>query len=435
MSVAPVHLLVAVAVAGLVATGCQTPQGSDLSPRERERFRQLQAVNPVALEAAVREFLDSFATRLYAAAGNASADGAGREVREAALQLRIRTMETVQALREQTDARSLFVYTWLAVVGMRQQLTDGELSRRFADRAAGLLETVHGLEEDLLRIGRAYFPPGLIDESVDDIERAALVRGQRLGRVPVVAVTEESDLMAVLRIPLLPVSTLQGVSTTPEAIDRFGQSVRVVGQTIKEMPQRIRWEAELLQWDLAEDGPVAQLLKELHDANRSLEQAVEVARNTPDRVADRLDSSLQKLREDLPAWTEFTSNLRAATEQARLTAVELRPLIEGCTAAIAEIRLLVEEIRQLQSVGQSQDAVRQGTDYNELADRTRLAAAELRGLLQDLRDENANRRAVMAFESAGQRLMRSAFLYAAILLGLAAAAAIALKRLAVTRRV
>lgn len=76
------------------------------------------------------------------------------------------------------------------------------------------------------------------------------------------------------------------------------------------------------------------------------------------------------------------------------------------------------------------DPQQPGTDFNKLADSTRDAATELRALIRDLRDDNANRQAVMAFESAGQRLLRAAFIYAGLLLVLAVFALFLLKRAA-----
>jgi hypothetical protein len=409
------------------APGCRkaVSNGSD----QQGRLRELKAVDPDALEQATRAFLDSMFTRIVAAAGDASAGGAPREVREAALRLRIRTAEIVQALREPQDARSMFVHTWLAVAGLRQQLSDGEMARLFGDRAKPLLQTIQALESEIVQIGCLYFPPELIEQSRDDVDRAAALTGQTLGRGANSAVAAEPDLMTVLRIPLLPVSTLRGVSSTPEAIDRFSQSVLVVGQTIKDMPQRLRWEAELLQWEIAEDGPVPQLLAELNTANQTLSEAIRVARDTPDKVADRVDQSLQRVSSDLPAWNEFIGNVRGGTEQLRQAVQDLSPVLEALKAVVAEARLVVQEVKSMQPE-RGRDPQQPGTDFNKLADSTRDAATELRALIRDLRDDNANRQAVMAFESAGQRLLRAAFIYAGLLLVLAVFALFLLKRAA-----
>lgn len=401
-----------------IASGCQMQRNRNSNAPAGQSLSQLKAIDPLALDVALRSYLDAFFTRIVAAAGDASADGAPREVREAALKLRIRTAEIVESLRDPQDARSLFVYTWLAVAGLRQELTSGEFSRVFVDRREKLVETIQSLESDLLAIARQHFPPVLIQQSVDDIERAAAARAATNTRVPAAAVSAEADLMAVLKIPLLPVSTLQGVSSTPEAIDRFARSVKGVGESVVGLPERFRWEAELLQWELAEDGPVADLLAGINKANDSIAQAVEVARQTPDKVADRVDNSIKGLSTDLPAWNEFAGNIKSATTEIRQTAAELMPMAESWKSTAAEVRLLAGDIREMQKSASPRDPNRPPTDYANVATSARQAAAEMRLLVADLRNQNANQQLIAAFETAGNRLIRTAFTYGAVLVGM-----------------
>lgn len=397
--------------------GCQQSQRRSSEPAGQS-LSQLKAIDPLALDVALRSYLDAFFTRIVAAAGDASAGGAPREVREAALKLRIHTAEIIESLREPRDARSLFVYTWLAVAGLRQELTSGEFSRLFGDRRQKLVETIQSLESDLLTIARQHFPPALIEQSEDDIERAAAARTSLATRGATAAVTAEADLMAVLKIPLLPVSTLQGVSSTPESIDRFAESVKGVGKSVVGLPERFRWEAELLQWELAEDGPVADLLTGINKANDSIAQAVEVARQTPDKVGDRVDQSIRGMSKDLPAWNEFSSNIKSATNEIRQTAAELTPMAESWKSTAAEIRLLAGDIREMQTSASPRDPNRPPTDYANVATSAREAAAEMRLLVADLRNQNANQQLITAFETAGNRLIRTAFVYGAVLVGL-----------------
>jgi hypothetical protein len=401
------------------ATPPKVPQGSALV--------QLKPVDPMALELELRGFLDSLFSEMVGVAGDVAATSSERRVRESSLRLRIRVDELVQQTLQQQDARSMFVHAWVGVADLRRQLETGELSQVLGGEASPITQTAKAMEAQLVELGKRHFPPELIDQSMDDVERAAGGLNSRLrpGELAAARASNEPDLVAVLRIPLLPVSTLQGVSSTPDAIDRFGQSVRSVGHIVKNLPERARWEAELLQWEMAQEGPVAEFLNQLRTANQSISSVAEAVQQLPRQSTE----AIEQLRGDLPELQKITANLQRTTEEATRLSTELVPVANAFTATAAEVRQLLAEFRAMQdSRPPPEPNAAPSPQYDQIADSIRGAAAEVRGLLQDLRDEKANRAAFVAFESAGQRLLRTAFVYAIVLILISVLAAYALKR-------
>ncbi|MDY7009767.1 MAG: hypothetical protein SVV80_03330 [Planctomycetota bacterium] len=375
--------VVVTAVAAGLLPGCQPPP----KPPTPEAVLLNQAIDPIRLKADLQAFADRAFSSVVATASDIAAGTKDRKVRENTLIWKIRTHSACQGYLLEEDPRMGFVSAWTGAVQLRKYLTEGEGKDIFGNKQQLATATAGKIEAAAEALGGRYFPPEAIKDARDDIERLA---DQHAESTPFVSEeiavhkSQSEDLGRVLGIPLLPVTALEGVGGTPKAIDRFTDVAGEFESTVQYLPQRMRWETELLLLEMESLSVVDTALREFKEFTASIRAMNELADKLPGKIRTEFENSLSTIEQVQP---KLQTTLTEASETAGRTkevAEQLAVAAQAWQATANETRLLLADWKSLDLQTDDDKDLPNVRDYTELARQTNAVVTEIRALLTDL---------------------------------------------------
>lgn len=257
-------IVAAVAALVLAVAGCelgQRQQGPMSGPKGLSNV-----VDPVGLQRELRLQMDNHLSEVIGTATEIAAAVQDRQVWENCLRWKMRTYDAYLGILSESDPRMAFVHEWANAVELRLYVTSGEGKEIFGGRQSQAVALAKKMEDDMVTLGRKYFPPGAIDAAKDDIEEVAngVTRKVPFGaQTPSPVVEPRGDVLTLLALPLLPVKALESASSTPRAIADFTDTVRDFAAVVQHLPEQTRWQAELLLLEMESTGPMAALTREM----------------------------------------------------------------------------------------------------------------------------------------------------------------------------
>jgi len=180
----------------------------------------------------------------------------------------------------------------------------GEQQKLAVDASAELLAAAIALgdrfltEKELARVTR----------EVETLVRAQPMRGEFVSEKvqSLVTASESSPIFDwVTAIPMSPFRALQGVDQGAQAIREFNDTAMEISRIVAGMPRLIRWNLELLAFDLGQQGNIADGLEDFDSLARSAESLSQTAQELPERLrellaeAERTGQSLGPLSQSL----------------------------------------------------------------------------------------------------------------------------------------
>jgi uncharacterized protein YukE len=353
--------MAAAALLSVAAGGCQ-PTGGPGSGRSG----LANAIDPVQLNADLRLQLDSHLAEAVAAASEIASAVQDRRVRENCLRWKMRAQSTYLSILMEADPRLAFIYEWIDAVALRQYLAAPEGKDLFGPQQAVAVALAARQEAQVITLGKKNFSPQAIDDATDEVEAA----GQRnapqgpFGDRPPVPSGIEGDLLTIVRLPLLPIKTLEGASSTPQAIGRFTDTVQAFAAVVRYLPEVSRWQAEFLLLEMETAGPMAVVTKEMTHLETIVRQATDSLKTIPADVRQEFEKSLASVEKLRPAIAETLADARASAAEVGKTA-------DGVKVAIQEGRVTAES------------AAKTAEQFQAAAKTFQSAAGEIRGVLGD----------------------------------------------------
>jgi hypothetical protein len=125
--------------------------------------------------------------------------------------------------------------------------------------------------------------------------------------------SSSGGLGAIINVPLAPFSAMQGVDAGAAAISRIADVGERLTIVTRDMPEQIRWQIELLQFDVTHREPFDRAFDDLHTATESIERLSHSVQKLPDDVRTQVEDVMSSL-------DESTENLQKTLAQAKLTA-------------------------------------------------------------------------------------------------------------------
>lgn len=382
-------LLVSLCFALSGLTGCQRLGWKQEYAAAIER----KAVDPELLRADLQRFLLDFQDEYIALMGNIANETDDRRIQEIALQTKIATVDTVAAVLNETDPRISFVYGWVLVVEGRRNLSEGPARDDFGDQQHRVLALVEGLEAFMIELGRRHFGEEAIRESAPAIEELARrvtgpdrILNRALYRE--IRGKEDDGLGSILLVPVAP---LAGVASAPEAINNVANAMDGLINQMDLLPQRVRWETEMLLLNVESLDTVVEMREDLGQFTDSMENVSSTVSQLPDRIEKlqpELRLTLAQGEKTGGQFREATRDAREALSTIERTVPKLRETISVYQGTLADFRLLLGDIQQLQD---QRDPNVSPVDLMVLAERSgafagqmSLAVGETRELLVEL---------------------------------------------------
>ena len=276
-------------------------------------------------------------------------------VREQTVLFKLRAIPVMYSLANLADARAAYLYSWIFTQRLREYLTKGEGRALFGDLQPLIVEAADGLERSIVSLGYQYFPKAVMDEVRDDIEAIAAANpvgaiiGPQTVRLPETTTAQQRG--AVDSILGAPIRSLEGLGSMPEAINAMTQTVEILLYLIKQMPQYIRWQTELLLLQAETQPGVVELRQDVTRISRSIESVAQTVETLPADLRQELDAALAEARQTITAIDtalakaqtitadvkEATANIKATTDTVNtIVAAVMPPPSEGRAPAETE---------------------------------------------------------------------------------------------------
>jgi hypothetical protein len=245
----------------------------------------------------------------------------------------------------------------------------------FGEQQQLAVDTSTELLASAVQLGERFLSPkdlARVTKDVDTLVAAQPMRGEFVAESiqSLVTVTESSPIFDwVTAIPMSPFRALQGVDQGAQAIREFNDTAMEMTRIVSGMPRLIRWNLELLAFDLGRQGNIEASLESFDTLARSAETLSQTAQALPETLrellaeAERTGQSLGPLSQSLErsaaavaeagnAWGGLVAELSKPpadpSKPSRPFDIrEWQQTAAQITSAAAEMRALLESVGTL----------------------------------------------------------------------------------------
>jgi hypothetical protein len=350
------------------------------------------------LRAGLIDFSSLFGMLVTDAADRISTATTESKIRRLSLLWKIRMPPAAQLAAADPNPRTGYVEVLTVAVSQRQFFEDGAGASIFGEQQSIALEAAKEIEAAALRGGSRFLPPDKLDELHREVEQLAKehpIRGEFL-RQNIQAGLEKAENVGafddIISIPMAPFRAIAGVESGAQAIHEFNATAAQFTEIVDQLPQRMRWQMELLSYDLQEQGGVLeQSLRSFDTVAQSADRLSIVAEKAPEDMRQTIVSISEELELRSAALKALLEEYRAAISDTGKTVVDLAPLIDGLAktseqlnqAGVAWAAVLTEFNAPSPPLppGTPPPKPFDITDYEKTAIAVRSTAEEIRGLL------------------------------------------------------
>lgn len=279
------------------------------------------------LRQALADFSGSFASVLAGTSELLREENVDREVLRRALLVQMNAVPLVQELVFQPDVQQAYVSTLTLVVMLRQFVTDGAGRESFGDQQRVIVGAVEQLEASLLQTAERFLDPRQVALMREEVESFARTRPIQPGfavqgiEAAVAAVPRQGTFSWLIDLPMSPFRALEGVSSGAAAIRDFNQTALQLTNHVALLPQQIRWQMELLLYDVEDRHTVVETLALMRGIEESADRASRAVEGLPGDLATSLEASRGAL-----------ADANRTIEQARALVAALDPTVERIRA-------------------------------------------------------------------------------------------------------
>lgn len=226
---------------------------------------------PRLSQADLREALADYSGRFGAVVSGAADEIHQRTqnvtIRKRTLLWKIRVVPLVEEAAFSGDAREAYVSVLTIAVLMRQYLTEGDGRDVFGELQPIAAAAARELEEEARRIGAEFLAPADLERVTRQVEEFASRRSihgnefdAQAVHLALVEVHTSNAFAWIVDLPMSPFRALEGVSSGAQAIHEFNQTALAFSQIVEGLPQQLRWQSELLLYDVEERDTLIQSL-------------------------------------------------------------------------------------------------------------------------------------------------------------------------------
>lgn len=466
-----IRLLIFSAVLG----GCQSSptEPESKGATQQSGLKEAIGINPLKLKSELVSFMDASLAESIAAYTDIASEYRERRIREHCLRFKMRRLDFYLTLSTVEDPREVFILNWTAFVNIRQFVTEGSGKENLGQAQARMEALSRKFEADIIALGYRHFSKEIIDAAKDDIEEAALEfswDSPLASDAVLQEARDDTDLVRILLLPLKPISSLGNIGklgNTPEAIDRFTDTANDFSLVIRYLPERFRWQMQMLLLEMESSGPAAAMIKQTQSVQQSVQDLIALFETMPANMRNEFEKSIEATEKSLP---EFRSTLKEArvlaetthamvedvnrtTLQAEKMAIQFTETAEAFEVAAAEIRGLIADVREWRNPGEPNGpslsdsperdsgvsspqgqkdylAPKQGDsegqrrggsvakDYEQTAESIKAAAQEVRTLVSELQEPVNEEGSLRQVAGEFRALIKSVFWHAVALVGI-----------------
>jgi len=332
-----------VLAAVIVLTGCRGKQKSSAqapAPVPQTALADLD-VDTVALRTQLVLLADQTSARIAGTTTQIARITNDPRIQEQTILFKLRVIPVMYNLTNHPDARAAFLYSWMFSVRLLGYLTDGEGRALFGDEQPLIVKTAQDLLGDIVSLGYKYFPTAAMDEVRDDIDEIAAANpmGAAMGTqtVTLPANTTPQQRGAIDSILGAPVRGLEGVGSTPEAIQAVALTIENLMNLIKQMPQFVRWQTELLLLQSESQPAVLELREDVTRISKSIESVAQTVKTLPADLRRELDAALVEAQETIVALDTALAKAQSITADVKDATANIKATTDTVSTIIAAV--------------------------------------------------------------------------------------------------
>jgi hypothetical protein len=288
------------------------------------------------LRAGLIDFSSVFTMLVTDAADRISAATTEPKIRRLSLLWKIRMPPAAQLAASDPNPRTGYVEVLTVAVSQRQFFEDGAGSTLFGAHQSIALEAAKEIEEVALRRGSRFLPPAKLEElhaELIELAKAHPIRGEFL-RENIQAGLQKAETGGafddIIGIPMAPFRAIAGVESGAQAIHEFNATAAQFTDIVDQLPQRLRWQMELLSYDLQEQGGVLeQSLRSFDTVARSADRLSLAAEQAPEDMRLTIVAISEELEQRSATLKALLEEYRAAIADTGSTAASIAPLVDG----------------------------------------------------------------------------------------------------------
>jgi hypothetical protein len=228
------------------------------------------------LRAGLLDWSSSFTVLVTEAADRISVETREPKKRRLTLLWKIRMPPLAQEAASDQNPRTGYVEALTIAVAQRQYFEDGAGASLFGAQQPIALDAAKEIEQSALSLGASFVDPDKLAElhaEVEELAKQHPIRGEFLRESIQVGLSNAETGGAfddIIGIPMAPFRAIAGVESGAQAIHEFNATAAQFTEIVDQLPQRMRWQIELLSYDLQEQGGVlGQSLDSFHRSRRA----------------------------------------------------------------------------------------------------------------------------------------------------------------------
>ena len=353
------------------------------------------------LRAALFEFSHGFNVIVTEAADRIALQTTESKQRRLSLLWKIRMPAAAQLAAGDVNPRTGYVEALTVAVAQRQYFEDGAGSALFGAQQPIALTAAREIEQNALRLGESFLPPAKLAElhgSIEQLARNHPLRGEflRESMQAGLAKAETGGVFnEIIGLPMAPFRAIAGVESGAQAIHEFNATAAQFTEIVDQLPQQLRWQMELLSYDLQEPGGVLEHSQRSFDSvAQSAERLSAVAERAPDDMRETIVGISEELELRSKTLSALLAEYRAAIVETGTTAEKTDAVVQALERVSEQVNQagvawggLVAELKAPgppREPGQAPPRPFDVLEYERTAVAIRETAAEVRGLLADL---------------------------------------------------
>jgi hypothetical protein len=249
----------------------------------------------------LRELLVQYAGRfeatIVASADTIAAGTKDPVIQRRTLRWKLNITPVVNQAAFMKEPEAAYVAMLTVATSMHDYLAHGGGTQAFGEQQKVAIDASEDLLRAAIEVGDRFLEEkelARVTADVEELVRAHPIRGEFVAEQvqSLVASSESTPIFEwVTAIPLSPIRALQGVDQGAQAIRDFNVTAMEMARIVASMPQLIRWNMELLAFDVSQQGDIADSLESFNALARSAETLSQAAQSLPESLRELLDEA------------------------------------------------------------------------------------------------------------------------------------------------
>lgn len=307
-------LLLILPVILFFGTGCSTLSNWWSGGSKTIGQKEGKAYTVEALHQDLLGYASHFEAVIRSTSSNIASRAGSRDIRRRSLLWKVKLVPLANELATRDDTQEAFVSLALLTEVMKHYFTEGDGKNIFGPHQELAIEAAEQLEDRILSIGSDFLSnkqEKKLRTQIMTYARQHPIRGKDFSVESIENSLQEVDkgdniLSTIINIPLAPFSALQGVGSTPAAIRDFNRTSQSLVKVVENMPRIVRWQAELLAYDLEDRETISTTLDELEKFNQTARQLTTQVEQWPEDV----EQILKKTSDETKNLNRTVDNVR-----------------------------------------------------------------------------------------------------------------------------